>query len=198
MINLMPRTIYSAMLICVLAVCGCADPRPAEENHFRSLLAADPRIENISIEGDYEDFALYNVFTVSFSIRGKPNSHITLLPIGDGDLAPLRLLQIGAISPLMMERDPRLGWVTPRSPTLGNDANYRPPLPWKEMDLSMLVTRYDEVLEYFSSWPKNPEFKTLKTDGGIEVRCSIEPADSSTARKFTPPSSYRSGDEEVN
>jgi hypothetical protein len=191
----MPRAFFCAMLVCVFAVSGCADPRPAKENYFRSLLASDPRIENISIEGDYEDFALYHVYTVSFSIRGKPDSRIILLPFGDRELAPLRLLQIGSISPLMMERHPQLGWVTPRSPTLGDDPDYRPPLPWKDMDLSMLVTRYDELLEYFSKWPKNPEFKTLRTDGGIEVRCSIEPSDSSTARKFTPPSSYRSGDE---
>jgi hypothetical protein len=87
----------------------------------------------------------------------------------------------------MMERD-HVGWVNPRSPTLGNDSKYRPPLPWKNIDLSGLVTHYDELLDYFSKWPKGPDFKTITTDGGIEVRCSISPADDSTMRQFIPPS----------
>jgi hypothetical protein len=177
------------MPLCLIAICGCGDPKIEEEDRFLKLLKADPRIENVAIEGDYEDRFLYNVFTVSFSIRGKPNSHITLLPFGDRDLDPFRILQIGTISPLMMEHEPTLGWVIPRSPTLGNDPDYRPSLPWKNMDLPMLVSKYDEVHEYFSSWPKRPEFKTITTDGGVEVRCSIDPANASTMRQFTPPSS---------
>jgi hypothetical protein len=183
-----PRGFHCTVLIALIVFFGCGDPKPAKEDRFLKMLAADPRIENISIEGDYEDFALYNVYTVSFSIRGKPDSHITLLPFGDADLDPLRLLQIGSISPLMMEYEPRLGWVTPRSPALGNEPDYRPPLPWNNMDLPKLVSHYDEVLEYFSKWPRSPDFKTITTDGGIEVRCSIDPADASTMRKFTPPS----------
>ena len=178
-----------ALLCAICAICGCGDPKAAEEQRFLKMLAGDPRIEDISIEGDQEDFALYNVFTVSFSIRGKPNSRVILLPYGDPNLDPLRILQIGNISPLMIEYEPRLGWVTPRSPTLGNDPKYRPPLPWKNMNLSMLVTHYDEVIEFFSKWPESPNFETITTDAGVEVRCSIEPADASTMRQFTPPSS---------
>ncbi len=170
----------------VCAICGC-DSKTAEENRFLKMLAADSRIENISIEGDQEDFALDNVFTVSFSIRGKPNSQITLAPYGDPDLDALRILQIGDISPLMMEQHPTLGWVTPRSPTLGNDPKYRPPHPWKNMNLSMLISHYDEVKEFFSKWPSGPNFETITTDGNVEVRCSIEPAGASTMMRFTPP-----------
>jgi hypothetical protein len=177
------------LLCAICAISGCGDPKAAEEQRFLKMMAGDPRIEDISIEGDQEDFALYNVFTVSFSIRGKPNSRVILLPYGDPNLDPLRILQIGNISPLMMEYEPRLGWVTPCSPTLGNDPKYRPPLPWKNMNLSMLVTHYDEVVEFFSKWPESPNFKTITTDADVEVRCSIEPADASTMRRFTPPSS---------
>ncbi|MEX0641447.1 MAG: hypothetical protein WD468_02035 [Pirellulales bacterium] len=184
------------MLIAFCAYCGCNDPKTAEEDRFLQMLAADTRIENISIEGDQEDFALYNVYTVSFSIRGKPNSRIVLFPYGDPNLNALRILQIANISPLMMERDPTLGWVTPRSPTLGDEPEYRPPYPWKDMDLQTLVTRYDEVVEYFSKWPNNPNFETLTTDGGVEVRCSVDPADASTMRRFTPPRTGSLGREE--
>jgi hypothetical protein len=187
-----PKIIRLTLLCAICAICGCADPKiakTAEEQRFLKMLAADTRIEDISIEGDQEDFALYNVFTVSFSIRGKPNSRVILLPYGDPDLDALRILQIGNISPIMMEHDPTYGWVTPSSPTMGNDQKYRPPLPWKNMNLSMLVSHYDEVIEFFSKWPRSPDFETITTDGSVEVRCSIEPADASTMRRFTPPSS---------
>ena len=133
--NIPPKNCRLLMLFALCAICGCGDPKTAEENRFLKMLAADPRIENISIEGDLEDFDLYNVYTVSFSIRGKPDSHITLFPYGDGNLDALRILQIGDISPIMMERDPTLGWVTPRSPTLGDDPQYRPSASLEEHGL---------------------------------------------------------------
>lgn len=188
-INSAPTIRQLTIVWVICTICGCGDPKAAEEQRFLKMLAGDSRIEDVSIEGDREDFALYNVFTVSFSIRGKPNSRIILLPFGDPNLDPLRILQIGNISPIMTEHDPRLGWVTPRSPTLGDDPRYRPPIPWKNMNLSMLVTHYDEVVKFFSKWPESPNFETITTDGGVEVRCSIEPADASTMRQFTPPSS---------
>ena len=181
----MQRTVIR--LSCLLPICGCGGDKASEEAHFRKLLRVDPRIENISFEGDQEDFALYNVFTVSFSIRGKPDSRIILFPYGERDLDSLRILQIGPISPVMLELHPQLGWVTPRSPTLGDDPKHRPPHPWKNMDLSMLVSRYDEVIEYFSKWPTAPNFETIKTDGGIVVRCRVDRADESTMREFIPP-----------
>jgi hypothetical protein len=107
--NIVPKNCLLTILFALCAICGCGDPKTAEENRFLKMLTADSRIENISIEGDLEDFAIYNVFTVSFSIRDKPNSHVTLVPYGDPNLDALRILQIGDISPIMMERDPTLG-----------------------------------------------------------------------------------------
>jgi hypothetical protein len=185
--NIAPKNCRLTILFALCTICGC-NPKTTEQNRFLKMLAADTRIENISIEGDQEDFALYNVFTVSFSIRGKPNSRIILFPYGDSNLDALRILQIGNISPIMMEHHPTLGWVTPRSPTLGDDPKYRPPHRWKNMNLSMLVTHYDEVVEFFSKWSRNPNFETITTDGGVEVRCSIDPADAATMRRFIPPS----------
>ena len=176
----------SLLLSCVLALGGCGNDKASEIARFRKVAAVDPRIENVSIEG-YQDLGTYKVLTVSFTIRDKQDSQITLVPDGEGDLNSLRILRIGPISPVMFEFEPQLGWVTPRSPTLGSDPTYRPPHPWKDMDLSTLVSRYDDVIAYFSKWPTAPNFETIKTDGGTEVRCRIDPADDSTMREFIPP-----------
>ena len=157
----------------------------AEENHFRAIAASDPRIENISFEGYAEEFGAYTIISVSFTIRDKPNSHITLLPDGESDLNSLRLLQIGDLSPVMFEWDGR-AWC-PRPPTVGSDPKYRPPHPWKDLDLSRLVSHYDEVLEYFSKWSVAPNFDEITTDGGLKVQCRVDPANASTMKEFTPP-----------
>ena len=186
---------YALQLCSLFVVCGCTT-ETSEKDRFRKLLANDPGIENVGIEGDYEDFSQYNVYSVTFSVRGKPNSRITLFPYGDASLDALRIFQIGSIRPVMFERDP-YGMTIPRLPTLGSDPRYRPPVPWKEMDLSDLVSHYDEVVEYFSKWPVKPDYSTITTDGGIEVRCFIDPPEESTAHGFFPPAGpSHEGDEE--
>ena len=161
--------------------------KSAEENHFREILAADSRIENISFEGFDEGFGSYTILTVSFTIRGKPNSRITLLPDDESDLGSLRLLQIGELSPVMFEWDPNANLWSPRPPTLGKDPKYRPPLPWPEMDLSKLVSHYDEVLEHFAKWPVDQQGIAMTTDGGLQVQCRVDPASASTMKQFIPP-----------
>jgi hypothetical protein len=161
--------------------------KAAQENHFREILAADPRIENVSFEGYEEEFGAYTILTVSFTIRGKPNSRITLLPYGDSDLNSLRVLYIGDLSPVMFEWDAKAARWSPRSPALGSEPQYRPPLPWDDMDLTKLVSYYDEVLKYFSKWPVDPQGTTVTTDGGLQVQCRVDPASASTMQQFVPP-----------
>jgi hypothetical protein len=102
-------------------------------------------------------------------------------------LNSLRVLQVGELSPVLFEWDYHAKAWSPRPPTLGSNAKYRPPHPWKEMDLKELVSRYDDVVEYFSKWPTAPDSQEMTTDGGVVVLGRVDSADASTMKAFTPP-----------
>jgi hypothetical protein len=73
--------------------------RAGRLRHFQSLLSNDPRIEHVSIGGYDEEFGLFDVTTVRFKIRGKPDSSIVLfVPNGETDLESLSIYQIGNLS----------------------------------------------------------------------------------------------------
>jgi hypothetical protein len=101
-------------------------------------------------------------------------------------LDALRIMEIGEWSPVLLEID-KNGLSCPRAVTLGSNAKYRPPLPWRDFNLSKLVTQYDEVEEYFSTWPSATKSDEITTDGGVVVRRQVDPANASTMKEFTPP-----------
>jgi hypothetical protein len=55
------------------------------------------------------------------------------------------------------------------------------------MDFTELVSRYDEVVEYFSKWPVAPQGIAMTTAGGLQVQCRVDPAENSTMKQFVPP-----------
>lgn len=179
---------------CVLiAICSAitqqvvSGGKAAKEQQISTLLKRDNRIERIAIRGYEEEFGLFTVTSVEFAIRNKPASRVELfIPDGETDLDSLRVIQIGNLSPLIAEWDEKAQAWTPRCPALGNDAEYRPPLPWKDMSLSDVVTHYDELVNYFDAWPVSPKYKAITTATGKRVRCCIEPPGVNTKSEFLP------------
>ena len=188
------RTLFVVVTLVSIGVALCATAtrwvragqKSAMEEYFRALAAHDPRIENLAIGGYQEELGLFTVTSVSFTIRGKPESLVVLfIRIVEEGYETLNINQIGNFSPVMWEWD-GAGWA-PRCPTLGVDPEYRPPhLPWSGMTLSDLVSHYDEVVQYFSEWPVYPDHRRFTTETGSEIRYCIEPANVNTKHAFIP------------
>jgi hypothetical protein len=178
--------LFIGVVLVSVVSCVATGSKSAEEKYFRNWLSADPRVEKISFQGYDDGFGIYKIISASFSIRDKPNSHVTLLRDRDNEFSSLRILQIGDVCPEMLEWDSHVNLWSPRSPNLGVDTKYRPPSPWKEMTLSQLVTDYDKVVEYFSKWSTAPNGEAITTDGGLKVHCRVDPANASHIKQFVP------------
>jgi hypothetical protein len=179
--------LFIGLVLVSIVSCIVTGSKSAQENHFRSWLSADPRIENISFQGYDNGFGIYKIISANFSIRDKPNSQVTLLRDNGNEFYSLRILQIGNVIPEILEWDSHVNLWSPRSPNLGVDTKYRPPSPWKEMTLSQLVTDYDTVVDYFSKWSNAPNGEAITTDGGLKVQCRVDPANASHRKQFIPP-----------
>lgn len=165
-----------------------AGGRDGRLRHFQSLLSHDPRIEDASIGGYPEEFGLFDVTTVRFKIRGKPDSSIALLANSETDLDSLSIYQIGNLSPVVLEWSANANAWAPRCPTLG-DSTFRPPsMPGRPTGVSDLVSNYDELLDYFDEWPTYPDFRSFTTESGKEFRYYIEPPSVNSKDKFIPES----------
>jgi len=166
----------------VLLICGYVafwisnETKSSKEVHFRNLLAHDVRIENIEIEG-YEDlFGMYKVGAVRFSIRDKPNSNVVLsiVPNREMDYDSLRINEIDGVRPVLLEWDDSVSRYSPRFPALGTDNDYKVIVPWEINDVSGIVSHYEELTSYFSSWPSYPNRRTIRSETGKEFQCYIE------------------------
>jgi hypothetical protein len=189
------RTLFLIVTLCCVSVAFIAyvvrsivsGTRAGQHKYFLALTAHDPRIVNLSIGGYEEEFGQFDVTTVGFTIRGKPNSFVGLfVRNGETDLESLSIYQIGVLSPVILEWDNRAWAWAPRCPTLGDHSDYRPPLPWKNLSLSDVVSRYDELVAYFNEWPMNPDYRTMTSTSGTKLRYYVEPPNVNTKDSFIP------------
>lgn len=157
-------------------------------SRYRALLERDSRIENVSIGGYEEEFGLFQVTTVAFTIRDKSDSFVVLfVPNGEAHLQSLSMYQMGSISPVLLEWDELAGAWAPRCPSLASDSEHTPPdLPCRIENPSEIVSHYDDLIGYFQKWPTFPEYRTFTSSDGKVFRYYVEPVGVNTKDAFIP------------
>jgi hypothetical protein len=139
-------------------------------NRLTSALEADPRIQSIEIEGFDEGISLYEIETVSFSIKGKPGSRISVWGPDTQLKPPFSLFQIGKLQPFTRQsRDES----SHGFPLLGGSSNNRIRPGVDIRTFSDLITHYDEVHTYFSKWPVSPKSIEVECVGGRTLLGSL-------------------------
>jgi hypothetical protein len=130
--------------------------RRRQEKQLTRTLQRDPRIESIEIVSFEDGLGLYKIESVSFAIKGKPGSRITLLRPDTELKPPFWLCEIGNLRPHIEKVSKETGSTTYGVPTFGESRNDGIPPGVDIGTIGDLVTHYDEMHAYFSQWPVLP------------------------------------------
>lgn len=166
-------------------------------NHVNAVLAANREIENVRIEGNEDVF--YEAEWVEFSICGKPGSKVALVvPHGeriDGG-TKLWLSQLGPWSFTTfghgydgvtlidtgepIKTDFNWNWVD-----VGSDGPFAELIPVKANTVADIVEHYDELVEFFETWPKQSSPGKVQDQSGTLLHYFASPRSQSTTDPAT-------------
>jgi hypothetical protein len=186
------RSLFSSVtvlaVLCWIPV-ACRGCYYQERNAIAQLLANYPDIENVSIIG-FDDGLVEEIVITSFTIRGRPNTFVSVSGLEDAWNGSFRHLDLNRIGSLtftvggyghrgMQEIEtgnPVKSHFWKNAVDVGPDTEFIDVLPFTIATLDELIERYDEVEAYFRTWPTANDPGTHKHSDGIERYYFVETA----------------------
>jgi hypothetical protein len=115
-----------------------------------------------------------DVETISFRIVGRPESHIKIISPNQtifGEADHMYLAEIGDFSLFVDYRDAQRSLIGSGFPDVSSNGNLRRLLPFTISNLNQLISRYDDLINYFKTWPVYPKVQSVKISTSETLDC---------------------------
>jgi hypothetical protein len=162
--------------------------------HVRNTLASIDGITDVHVYG-FDDLS-YEVTLATFALEGRPDAvigsrglgepgHVWLQRLGPWEFHECSYGFQGVFETATGKPVESLGFRD--CIDIGPSGEYAAMLPVKIRDLNDVVTHYDELVRYFSTWPSGKTWRELEKRPGMRTAYCVSPTGSGSV---TPPSSF--------